>query len=220
MTNDLTIIERVQQQHLSIAERAGQMDVYDADSADRAGRMLVEVRGTLKAIEEARFQITRPLDEAKSRAMEQQKNAQQPFLDAEQHLKGIITSYEVSERNRIRAEAAEAEAEQARLEVAAQNAAERGEYDEAQQLQQQRDATGSVEKVHRAAGTQMRYTWKAEVTDLDALVKAVASNTMLPSNLLQVNQPALNALAKALGGKGKVPGVRFYEEANLAATSR
>lgn len=217
----LTPIEVVRDQNLSLTERAGLVEVVDADTADEAGRMLVEVKRVIKQIDEARTEITKPLDLAKSRAMEQAKGAKKPFEEAKEHLDGAILGWQIKERERIRAEQAVAEAEQARLESEAMRAAERGEYDEAARLQQQRDTTGTVEKAHRAAGTQTRFTWKGEVTDLECLVRAVAnSNGMLPANLLEVNQSALNAYAKATAGKGKIPGVRFYEDATLAATDR
>ena len=214
------LITDVQNRNLALVEQAGQVEVYDADSADRAGRLLTQVKSVVKSIEDARKQVTKGLDEAKARAMEQQRNAQAPYLEAQEHLEGSILAWNKSERERVAREQAEAEAQRAALENEAQRAAEEGRLEDAASLQMQRDMTGVTEKVHRAAGTTARYTWEAEVTDLDALVRAIAENAMLPSNLVAPNQSALNAFARATDGKAKVPGVTFRQKASLAATAR
>ena len=214
------LITDVQNRNLALVEQAGQVEVYDADSADRAGRLLTQVKSVVKSIEDARKQVTKGLDEAKARAMEQQRNAQAPYLEAQEHLEGVLLAFDKAERERVAREQAEAEAQRAALENEAQRAAEEGRIDDAAALQVQRDTTGAVTKAHRAAGTQARRTWEGEVTDFDAFLKAVAENAMLPSNLLQVNQSALNAYARATDGKMNVPGVTFRQKASIAATAR
>lgn len=59
----------------------------------------------------------------------------------------------------------------------------------------------------KAQGVSFRDDWSAEVVDLLALVKAVASGHQ-PLALLQANVPALNQMAKALKGSMAVPGIR------------
>jgi flagellar biosynthesis GTPase FlhF len=68
----------------------------------------------------------------------------------------------------------------------------------------------------KAAGISFRGTWKAEVTDIVQLVTAVASRPELTA-IVQVDHAALNQLARATKGSMTIPGVRFYEEQNLAA---
>jgi hypothetical protein len=62
-----------------------------------------------------------------------------------------------------------------------------------------------------AAGVSFRDNWTAKVTDLMALVQAVAKGEQ-PITLLQVNQPALNGLARSLKGAMTVPGVEAVNE--------
>ncbi len=62
-----------------------------------------------------------------------------------------------------------------------------------------------------ADGVSFRDTWKAEVTDLMALVRAVATGTQ-PITLLSANTVALNQMARALKGAMSVPGVRAVNE--------
>lgn len=214
------LITEVQNRNLSLVEQAGRIDVVDASSADEAGRLLTQVKSVIKAIENARMEITRPLDAAKARAIEQEKAAKKDYLDAQQALEGSLLAWAKSERERVAREQAEAEAQRAALENQAQQAAEEGRLDDAAALQMQRDMTGTVEKAHRAAGTQARFTWEAVVTDEAALIKAVAENSLLPSNFLTPNQSALNSFARATQGKVNVPGVRFQQKASLAATAR
>lgn len=63
----------------------------------------------------------------------------------------------------------------------------------------------------KAAGVSFRDNWTAEVTDLLALVGAVAGRQQ-PITLLLPNTTALNQLARALKGAMNVPGVRAVNE--------
>lgn len=69
-----------------------------------------------------------------------------------------------------------------------------------------------------AAGVSFRDNWSARVTDLMALVQAVAKGEQ-PITLLEVNQPALNGLARSLKGAMRVPGVEAVNE-RIAAQKR
>lgn len=70
-----------------------------------------------------------------------------------------------------------------------------------------------------ASGVSSRHTWKAEVTDLHALVKAAAADPQLLAYLLP-NTTALGGVAKALKASARIPGVRVYAEENLAVRRR
>lgn len=59
----------------------------------------------------------------------------------------------------------------------------------------------------RVDGVGFRQAWSAEVTDLLALVRAVAAGQQ-PITLLQPNMPVLNQMARALKGALNVPGVK------------
>ena len=63
----------------------------------------------------------------------------------------------------------------------------------------------------KVAGLSFRDNWTAEVTDLLALVKAVASGAQ-PITLLQANQTTLNGMARALKESMRVPGVRAVNQ--------
>lgn len=71
----------------------------------------------------------------------------------------------------------------------------------------------------KAAGVSSRQNWKAEVTDLGALVTAAAAalangdDTLLA--YLQANTTTLGQVAKALKAQARIPGVRVYAEEAL-----
>lgn len=67
----------------------------------------------------------------------------------------------------------------------------------------------------KAAGISTRQTWKAEVVDFAALVKAAGERPELLA-YLQPNDSAIAGVAKALKGETRIPGVRVYAEESLA----
>jgi hypothetical protein len=68
-----------------------------------------------------------------------------------------------------------------------------------------------VEEPFKAAGTVLRDYYSAEVTDLMALVKAVAAG-QAPLESVEANMPYLNGKARLEKGEMKVPGVRAVVE--------
>lgn len=71
----------------------------------------------------------------------------------------------------------------------------------------------------RAEGVSFRDSYRAEVTDLQALVQAVAAGAQ-PLTLLQPNMTALNQMARALREQMQVPGVRVAVERTAVARAR
>jgi hypothetical protein len=66
-------------------------------------------------------------------------------------------------------------------------------------------------------GVSFREAWRAEVTDMLKLVRAVARNPALLS-LLEINQAELQHLARTRKEELKLPGVRIWRESLVAAT--
>jgi hypothetical protein len=71
----------------------------------------------------------------------------------------------------------------------------------------------------KLAGVSTREDWKAEVTDLLALVKAVAAGEA-SIELLEANQKVINQRAKALKAEFKVPGIRAYVVETVSARAK
>ena len=68
----------------------------------------------------------------------------------------------------------------------------------------------------KIAGISTRTTYSAEVTDLMALVKAVAAGAV-PLVVLQADMKVLNAQAKALKEHLVYPGVKVVSSSSIAA---
>lgn len=69
----------------------------------------------------------------------------------------------------------------------------------------------------RVAGVALRSVWKAQVEDLDALIKAAASGDTLARSCLMADTKVLGQHAKSLKENFKVPGVNVWEDKTVAA---
>lgn len=126
-----------------------------------------------------------------------------------------------AEEQRRKAEeaAAAGKAEQAAKLLAKADATEQAGTEKAQILQTTAAVISApipVAEAPAATGISTRGVWKAEVSDLMALVKAVAAGDA-PVTLLQANTTAINQTAKALKSAMNYPGIRVWQEQTLAA---
>jgi len=208
-----------------LISRAEQIEVANPENAKVAGAMLTSLAGRRKAIEEERFKITRPLDEAKKRAMEWFKPAIEKLQTAEAIVRRKLTGFlEEEERQRKAAEAKAAEAarkEAERLAKRAETAEAKGKVEEAAVLRELADAPAPViaAPATRVSGISSRENWSAQVTDKAALVKAAAEN---PAYLayLEPDMKSLNALARAQKNALAIPGVKAVNQAGLSVRGR
>lgn len=220
------------------AAKAQSMVGYEIDSAEMAeiaGADLQKLKAEYDRVEEMRFAITRPLDQAKKSAMA----AFKPYLDkidgASQELRGKLNTWLRAERQRqeeaeraAREEAARREAEveeQRRKAAEAFDAAETDEQrekalamDEAAVEQQELDAiapNAMVVPAQKVAGISQRRTYKLGDVDLAQLVKAAASD---PSLLvyLKADTVQLGKEARAMGDRLRIPGVKVVEDFNIS----
>lgn len=138
------------------------------------------------------------------------------------------------ERERLARMEAEAQATARRAEAEAQAAAQAGDTEaaaqamqEAQEAQQQAavavmtanvmTVTPQVEAPEKVSGISTRVSYTAEVTDLLALIKAVAEG-IAPIQCLQADTKFLGAQARAFKTKGPLfPGVVVNEDRSIAA---
>jgi DNA polymerase III gamma/tau subunit len=166
---------------------------------------------------------------------EQQRKADEARREAERIAR--------EERQRIEAEAREAarraQEEADRIAKEAADAAAAGDAAKAAELQQQAEQTAAdgaaqaetiameAEMVTAApvpvataapkvAGLSTRQNWKARLTDKMALIKFVAAHPE-HQHLLDVNQSAINQLAKAQKDAMNLPGVEAYPDAVMSA---
>lgn len=199
---------------------------YSIDSPEMleaASDELKLIKAFYKKIEETEKEFTKPLHDLKSKWIAFFKSPKDQLNQAERKLKAMINDY-LNEQKRIeaqkQAEAAKAaRQEQARLEAEAAKAAEQGKLEEAQELQAQAvHVPTPVVQSHtpKVTGISQTTTYKAEVIDKMALIKAVAQGT-IPDMYLTVNMVDLNKLAKSQKEQMSIPGVKVVKETGISA---
>lgn len=180
-----------------------------------AGDELKRIKAAGKKLDEIRKAITQPMDKAKAAVMDFFRAPQEKLTQAESKLKAAMTDYsrvlearEAEERKK--AEAA-AELERERLAAMAAKAAENGETDRADALQDQACAVIEAPVFRReapkVAGISYREVWKFEITDAAAI----------PREYLIVDEAAIRKVVQATKGKVAIAGVRVYADKQMAA---
>lgn len=215
----------------SLLEMAESYTITNPEMAVNAGEELKEIKALYKDLEKKRTGATQPINQALREINGWFKPAKQWLKDAEGLLKTKLLKYQ-AEQDRIAQEAQrkideEAEQERKRLEKAAALAAQAGMDERAEELREevevQQEELQQAPVIKSAApkieGIVTKTTWKAEVTDKLLFVKHVASTRPDLIALIQINQSALNGQARSLKGSLDLPGIRVYEEKNIAARS-
>lgn len=219
----ITTEQALQVQGESLATEAIGLLVTDQPSFELAGVMLQTVKGYLKKVGEVFDPIIRKAHETHHLSLEQKKKLEEPALRAERAIKMTMGTYEQAQ-DRLRRDAeALAEKERQRLAdeaklAAALEAEARGDDRGAERiLAAPFTPTPIIVPVvqgpppPKAEGVSFRSQYRAEVTDLALLVKAVAGGEA-PVSTLQANLTALNGLARAMKEELRIPGVRVIVE--------
>lgn len=215
---------------LDLIQRAAALESLSVqiDTADQrvvAADQLAKIKGLFKAIDEKRAEMKRPFDEGSREVQAFFK----PRLDALTTTEGAIKRAMIKfddEQERIARENAAKEAERVRKEqealvAKAEKLEARGKSEQAEAVRENAaaivTAPVAVAEPIKTAGTSWRVTYSAKVTDLSALVKAVAEGRV-PLNVLAPDQKVLDGMAKALkeSFKGMYPGVELVSEAGLS----
>lgn len=203
--------------------------ITSPEEAQAAVDQTRQIKECAKAIEEARKEKTKPLDDEKKAWMDIFRPAVDVLDKAEVLLKNAINTWNAAERKR----AQEAEAERRKQEKAEQNrlakeqadaeallakadeAAASGDIAGAEALEAQaqaiQESTSYVPVVPVAApakvhGASSRQVWKCRVVD----------PARVPRQFLVPDEKALDAYAKAMKGQATVEGCEFFAEDSLA----
>lgn len=177
------------------------------------------------------------------------KRSMQTYHDAKERERREAQRAAEAEQRRLEAEAREkhqAELERAKAEASererealekAEELAQAGKPEEADRLLEEYEIEArhvaatippepapTVPTVHvpetpKASGVSYRDNWKAEVTDLDALLQAIVEGKA-PKSLVKIDSAKLNQLAKAMKDELRYPGVRAYNDRVVAAGGR
>ena len=197
-------------------------DVVSITSSDEyveAGEHLKAIKTRQRELDELRKTMTRPLDESKRAIMALFDPALTRYANRELALKNAVKEWtEHVERDRRQLEARLRDdqiAEASRIEARAERLRERGKEEQAIALL---DSIPGVPMVvadaERVSGITLRGIWKAEVVDLFALLNYCIEHRSV--DLMLPNMSALASIARSTRGTVKIPGVRFFEDKNVA----
>lgn len=217
--------------------------------AQAVAELLRGLKAKATSLEEARFAITRPMDEAKARVMDMFRPGAEALAAAELRVKGKLLAYQAevsaaAERQRQQAQREAEDAERARLEAEAeaQALADSGADTEAViAALDKADAAASTAATAatvaviaanapasstKIAGTSSRKKYRVQrdaaglpVIDMGELIAAAATNPHLRAYLMP-NVQALDAFATAAKTAAVVPGVTFEQSIGIAAPRR
>lgn len=223
----------------SWASRAAGLKVVDRESCLNASTLLRSIKTLRGQVQqwfsphlEAAMETKRKAEAARKGLADEQARMEAPLIEAETILKRSLLAWEqdqerarAEEERRLQEEARQ-RAEQVTLEAAAaleREAAETGDEDMRQEaenilLQPIEPPVVSVAKmVPKVQGVTYRDMWKAHPQiDIKALAAAVAAGNV-PTTFLVPDMTAINAFARATKGTHPVPGIRWFNDRQVAA---
>jgi glycine/D-amino acid oxidase-like deaminating enzyme len=223
----------------SWAVKARGLQITDRESCLNASHLLRSIK-TLRGQVQAWFaphldaamETKRKAEAARKGLADEQARMEAPLIDAETVLKRSLLDYEAKEeRERL--------AEEQRLQAEAQRRAEEVTLAAAAAMETEARQTGNVEmlaeaidileqpieapvvsvakSVPKVQGVTYRDNWKAHPTvNVKALAAAVAAGKV-PETFITVNMTAINQFARATHGAQPVPGVKFFNDRQIAA---
>ena len=212
---------------IPIPEQAMGLVIIDDASLSRGNEILLTIKDLRKKIADTFGPICAAAFAAHKTAVKAQKDAEAPLVEAEGIIKPAIARYmaEVDRKRREAEDRQRKEAEKAAEEAALAAAIEAEDAGAAPE-----EVTAIVEAPvyipppvtpppPKLSGISIRKIVKFEVTDLRALVKAVAAG-QVPIEAVQANTTVIGAQARSLRLSLRWPGVRVWEEDSVAAGRR
>jgi len=212
---------------LTIPEAAKALTISDDISLRIGNELLLSIKDIRKQIADTFDPLAKKAHDAHKAILEQKKKAEAPLIEAEGIVKPAISRYmaEVERKrreveDRIRKEM-EREAQERAL-AAAIEAEEAGAPEE--EVQAIVEAPVFIPQpvappAPKLEGVSIRKVVKFEVTDLRALVKAIAAG-QVPVEAVEPSTTVIRAQAQSLRGALRWPGVRVWEEDSVAAGRR
>lgn len=211
---------------VEVSQPLAEARVYKIVSQDQysgAGERLKGIMSLKKKVNETFDPIISKAHAAHKEAVLQKKNHEGPLIEAEGLYKRAMLGFQ-QEQERIRRETQakleeEARKEREKLEARAAKAEEKGKSEKAEELRTQA-ATVPTPVVQietpRVSGVSTRETYKAEVTDLMLLVKAVAAGTV-PLGAIEASTTFLNGQARLQKTALQYPGVKVVVEQGISS---
>jgi len=231
----------IEKKVMPIPTQAKLIIVRDQTTLSKANEFFLIIRQLRKEVAEGYDDLIKKAHEAHKLALAKKAKYEAPLIEAETYLNGQVTAYhqEIEKRRRQEEEMARQRAIKEEMERRkkeeedrlAQAAAleEVGAVEEAQAIIDETIEENSkpvevytpppeTPKARLDGMTIVKY-WSAEVTDLRALVKAVAEGKQ-PLVYLQANMPPLNRQAESLKEELRIPGVKAIWKSSAKSTGK
>jgi hypothetical protein len=194
--------------------RTAKLAIRDQEGYTEAAGWLKSIKGFLKAIEDARTRITKPINESLREVNAQAKDAAAPFLESEIKIKRAMIAWS-DEQDRLQREEQRrlneaSEKERLRLQEIADRAAAKGQTTKAEQFEERALAvTAPIAQTAapKVGGISIPKVWTFEITDED----------LIPREYLLIDETRIRKIVTALKGDTKIPGVRVFEQKRIAA---
>ena len=205
-------------------ERAGALVIDSEWAMEEAGEMLSGINALLKEADRVFDPITTAAHQAHKVAVAAKKDVIDPLKEAKRMVNGSVAAYQdrieaarKKEEQRLQA-IADKEAEEQRLRDAIE-LEEAGEPEAAEMVMEAPSAPAPVIKLPpqpKVKGMSTRILWKARVTNKQELVRFIANNPAL-LHLVDINQSALDGIARSQKETMNYPGAQAYSERSIAS---
>lgn len=223
-TNTVDAVQ-VEQEAMAVVSRAQAISIHDQDSYnDAAGFLSRVVKPTLAKINEFFDPNIKKANDLHKALCQQKKMIAAPVESAEREIKQNIRDFDVRQETlRREAEELARQEHERKYQETLLGHAIRAEGHGASEEEKQAileipdfsPAPIVAPLYQKSQGVTMRDNWKAEVTSVSELCKAIAEGKA-SENLVLPNQPALNSLARAMRAAMNVPGVRAVNDRGVA----
>lgn len=211
----------------ALTERSQGLTVTDATTYKVAATFLLDIKAYRKQLGETFDPIISKAHAAHREAIAQKKKHEGPAIEAEGIVKGRMLEWQREEQARAQAEARQAEeaarqrAEEEQL-AAAEAAEKAGDAAAAEAIISEPPVVAPIvarPAAPKVEGISTRENWSAEVTDITALICAIAEGKA-PTTVVTPNMSALNGLARSMKNELSIPGVRAVCSQGMAAGRR
>jgi len=218
-------IMELEKQVPEVSTQAQAITIKNQIGYDKANDFLKAIKGLQVKVRETFRPIIEKAHLAHKEAVNKEKEHLEPLLKAEELVKTKMVDF-YQEQERIRQaeqRKLEAEAERKRQEALkkAEEARENGQEVKADKYENKAAeiVAPTLAPTIDKGSTVITKRYHAEVVDLMALVKAVASGKA-PLSLIEANMPVLNAQARALKETMSYPGVKVIAEQDLSTRTK
>ncbi len=218
-----TLIKRSNQQYLdSLGDFTAEDFKVSEQTEKQVSDTLRAIKLSIKEIEDRRKEITKPIDEAKSNAMAQQRLLIEPMQKMERQLKDKLNLY-LDEKERIQEELERKLREEkiAALKLEQEELLEQAEINKSDlALEDAADIDEEIEQVKEEpiikkdvavrssfSSVHRRETWHVEVTDIKKL----------PAMYKMVNQKLLDNVVRSKSGLREIPGCKIFSRKDVAS---